>query len=281
MRVPSAMTDLQAYDLKQVPNRGMTIAARIGYATHGVVYGMVGALALLAAVGHASGRITDSHGAVHRLGRGDWGEPLLWAIAIGTACYALWNVVRAIFDSERHGSDAKGLLVRGAYLFSALTHSFLAIYAYDLANGISASDNARHRSIGQAFDLPGGRLAIGLIGAGVIGFGLFELYRAIRNKVGHEFVFGRLPAAQSRLAIRIARIGVGARGVVFPIIGTSLIAAAIDANPNKAQSAGGVLREIARQPYGSVLLGIVAAGLIAYGVYQLCVAHFARIPPAA
>ena len=276
----SAMPEIHAYQIKQVPNRGMAIAARVGYATHGVVYAIIGGLALLAAFGHASGRITDSHGVVHWIGRTGWGGPLLFGVALGMACYALWNVVKGLLDPERHGSDAKGLFVRAAYLVSALTHSLLALYAFELANGMRASADAKERSIGQVFNLPGGRVAIGLIGVCVIGFGLFEIYRALKNKVGHEFVLGSLPAAQSRLVVRVARIGVGARGVVFPLIGTSLIAAAIDAKPSKAHSVGEALRELASQPFGSVVLGIVAAGLIAYGAYQLCVAHFARIPRA-
>jgi hypothetical protein len=257
----------------------MTIAARFGYATHGVVYGMIGVLSLLAAFGQPSGKVTDSHGALDRIGRDGWGAPLLWAIAVGLACYGLWNLTRALLDPERGGKTGKGLLKRVGYAGSAITHAFLSAYTFHLARGAAGSDGGHHASsIAKVFDMPGGRIAIGIAGLAVIAFGLVEIYRAFKDRVGREFSGGDLPAARRQLVIRIARIGVSARGVVFPIIGVSLIAAAVHANPSEAQSFGDALRELASQPFGSFLLGVVAIGLMAYGAYQLLVACYARIP---
>lgn len=276
MRV--AVPDIGTPELRQASSRGMTIAARIGYATHGVVYGVIGTLALLSALGQSGGKVTDSHGAVDRIGRDGFGEPLLWAAAIGLACYALWNIVRAILDPERAGHGGKALLKRGGYAVSAITHGLLAVYAFQLAQGAASSGGGGDKSIGQVLNMPGGRIAIGIAGVIVIVFGLVELYRAIKDRVGKEFAGGDLPPARRELVISIARVGVGARGVVFPIIGSSLIAAALHANAREAAGFGDALRELASQPFGTVLLGIVAVGLVAYGVYQLCVARYGKIP---
>jgi hypothetical protein len=78
--------------------------------------------------------------------------------------------------------------------------------------------------------------------------------------------------------VRMSRLGHAARGVIFPIIGGSLIAAANRARASEAQDFGEALRELASLPFGSVLLGIVAVGLLAYGVHMLLVARYARIP---
>ena len=276
MRV--ALPDVRSRDLKRTCGRGMAIVARLGYAAHGVVYGMVGVLALLSALGQSSGKTTGGQGAVQRLGHGGWGEPLLWAVAIGLACYALWHAIRALFDPEHAGHDGKALVTRVGYGVAAVTHALLATFAFQLARGVPTSGGDHNRSIGKLFSMPGGRIALGLVGLGVVGFGLFELFRAIKKRVGREFARSDLPAARYRLVMRIARMGHGARGVVFAIIGVSLIAAAIDAKPSEVHTIGDALHDLASQRFGSVLLGFVAIGLMAYGVHQLCVARYAQIP---
>ena len=273
-QVRAAGSNLDPQQLKAASGRGVTFAARVGYFTHGLVYGLIGVLALMAALGSGGG-VTDSRGVLHRIG--EWGAPLLWIAALGLACYAIWNVVRALFDPEGIGARGKALFKRIGYAASALTHVFLSIYAFQLARGAANGGDGRRRTIAQVFDLPGGRILIGVVGLCIIAFGLAELYSAYKNRVGREFYDSRLKADQRRWVLVITRIGRAARGVVFPIIGISVIAAAFDANPGEAHSFGEALGELASQPFGSLLLGIVAVGLVAYGTYQLLVAFFARI----
>ena len=279
MQLSAAAPQTDADHVMQAGNRGLTAAARFGFAAHGIVYGLVGLLALLAALGLRGGRVTDGKGAVQRIGETHWGAPLLWTVGVGVACYALWNVIRALLDPNRLGRGGKAVLKRVGYAASAVSHALLAVYAIQLARGISSGGD-HHRTIARVLDLPGGRIAIGIAGLGAIAFGLAEVYAAWRNQVGREFEGGDLPPPRRQLALRIARIGRGARGCVFPIIGVSLIVAAFDANPSEAHGFGEALRELLTQPFGSVLLGVVAAGLVTYGVHMLCVARYGRIPRA-
>lgn len=270
--VPSATTQ----ELKQASTRGMRVAIRIGYITRGVVYGLIGTLSLLWALRQSGGRVTDGHGAVDRIGEQPWGVPLLWAVAIGLACYASWNLVRALLDPEQHGRDRKAVVARIAYAFSAASQGFLAAYTFQLALG-EAHGGGHERSLAQLISMPGGRIVIGLAGLAVIGFGIHELIRAYKNDVERDY-HGGVPASHRKLVTRAARIGIAARGVVFPLIGISLIAAAWGANPSHAHGFGEALLEIARQSYGRVLLGIVAAGLIAYAAHMFFMAIYARFP---
>ena len=265
-----ALPSLEVPDLKRAGSRGIAHAARLGYLTHGLVYGTMGAIAFRAALGKG-GRATGDHGAVRQLG--EQGDALLWAVAIGLACYAAWKAVRAVLDPERVGRTGQGLLKRAGYAISAISHGLLSLYAFGLVTG----EGGGHASITDAFDLTGGRIVIALVGAGVIVFGLHELYKAIEGRVGDEYAGGDLPAARRRWVLRLARIGHGARGVVFSIIGGSLLVAAIRSRPSEAYDFGEALRALASAPYGSVLLGIVAVGLLAYGVHMLFVARYARI----
>jgi hypothetical protein len=276
MQLPAAVTSPTTNDLKQASTRGARVAIRIGYATRGVVYGLIGTLSLLWALRQSGGRVTDGHGAVDRIGQTAWGLPLLWAVAIGLSCYATWNLCRAIFDPEHHGRGRKAVIARLAYTFSAASQGFLAAYTFQLAIG-EAHGGDHHRSLAQLISLPGGRIAIGIAGLCAIGFGLFELYRAYKNDVERDY-HGGVPANHRQLVMRVARVGIAARGVVFPLIGASLIAAAIGADPSHAHGFGQALHDIARQSYGRVLLGIVASGLVAYAAHMFFMALYARFP---
>lgn len=277
MQLPAAEPAAPAArELKQVSTRGMRAAVRLGYATRGLVYGLIGTLSLLWSLRQTSGRITDGHGAVEHVGQYGWGLPLLWAIAFGLGCYAAWNLFRALFDPEHRGRDTKGVAKRVGYLVSAAAQGFLAAYTFQLAIG-EAHGSGSERSLAQLLSLPGGRIAIGIAGLIVIGFGVFQLYLAFKSNVTHEYG-GGIPPNHDRLITHVARLGVAARGVVFPLIGFSLIAAAYAADPSRAHGFGDALHDIAHQTYGRVLLGVVAAGLVAYGAHMFLLARYARLP---
>jgi hypothetical protein len=270
------MPDVRARELQQAGHRGVTVAARFGYLTHGLVYGMMGVLALQVALG-LGGRITDSQGAVRRLGEQGPGNVLLWAIATGLACYSAWGVVRALLDPEHAGRDGKGAVKRIGYAVSAISHGLLALYTFQLASG-TATGGKQGLPIGEVLGMPGGQLALGIAGLSVVGFGSYQLYKAIKNEVGREFAGSDLSPSRRSWVMGMSRLGHGARGVVFLIVGGSLVVAAFRARASEARDFSDALRELALQPFGNVLLGIVALGLLAYGVHMLFVARYARIP---
>ena len=272
----AATSAAAAKDLKRVSTRGMRAAIRIGYFARGTVYGLIGTLALLWTFRQSGGRVTDGHGAVERIGEHAWGVPLLWAIAIGLACYGAWNFVRVVFDPEHHGLDREGLMKRMGYAVSTISQGFLAAYTFQLAWG-EAHGGGHERSLAKLLSMPAGRIAVGIAGLCVIGFGLFQLYRAYKDDVDHEY-HGGLPSEHRVLVSRVARVGIAARGIVFPLIGSSLVAAAIGADPSEAHGLGEALHDIARQRYGRMLLGVIATGLVAYGAHMFCMARYARFP---
>jgi hypothetical protein len=80
--------------------------------------------------------------------------------------------------------------------------------------------------------------------------------------------------------IKVCRVGIGARGVVFAVIGAFLTRAGFAHNADKAADTGEALTAIGQQPFGRWLLGAVAVGLIAYGVYEVVQARYRVIRPA-
>jgi Domain of Unknown Function (DUF1206) len=75
----------------------------------------------------------------------------------------------------------------------------------------------------------------------------------------------------------IGLVGHLARAVVFGLVGAFLIKAAIEFDPQAAVGLDGALAKLARASYGPFLLGVVAAGLIAFALYSLGDARYHRI----
>lgn len=259
--------------------RGVVVAARIGYAAKAVVYAVVGVLALLAAFGDADGKLTDSKGAIEAIGKQPFGVALLWATAAGLVCYAVWMGVCAVLDPEHKGSDGKGIANRIGYGVVCLLHLGLALYASELAYGSHSSRGGGANGwASKGLSLPLGRVLVGVVGVIIIGFGVMEVVKALRGKVGAQYANAPLDPRLCRMVQRLARVGVFARGLVFPVIGISLVTAAWRENARDAEGFGDALRELARQPLGEWLLTFVACGLLAYAIHLSFVARYGHLP---
>ena len=252
--------------------------ARFGYVAKGIVNGLVGVLALQMAFG-VGGATTAARGALERILLAPFGRLLLAAIALGLAAYGLWRFVQAGLDTERKGSDAKGLQGRGAYAVSGLVYLALCFSVIQLLRGVGAGDgeSATRDWTAWLFERPFGRWLVGLGGAGLVATGLAQFYRAYTAKFREKLRIDDLTREQESWVTRLGRLGFAARGVAFSIIGGFLIAAALHANPEEARGLGGALATLASQPFGPWLLGLTALGLAAYGVYMLAEARYRQM----
>lgn len=124
---------------------------------------------------------------------------------------------------------------------------------------------------------PWGRWAVGIVEVIVIVAGLAQIYQGFSRKFDKQFQPYALNYQQKVWIKRIGRFGTSARGLVFAMTGVFLALAAYQANPGKAQGIDGALLALARQPYGAWLLGVVAVGLIAFGIYSMTGAAWFRL----
>jgi hypothetical protein len=256
--------------------------ARLGFASKGAVYLLIGWLAAQSAFGDG-GRIVDSRGAMRSVLAQPFGQILLGAISIGLVGYALWYLVMALFDPERRaGESAKGLAKRIGYAGVAFLHAGLAIEAVRLITGARGSGvGAPEHWTAKVLSQPFGPWLVAAIGVCILAFGLFQLYKAYRAKLEQQLDLSPLPGSARSLARGLARFGLAARGIVFSVIGGLVVRAGLTYNPKDAKGIDGALVTLARQPYGPYLLGAVALGVCAYGLYQLLCARYRRIEPAA
>jgi hypothetical protein len=253
--------------------------ARAGYIARGVVYALIGLLAAQLAFS-SGGKITDQQGAIQMLGAQPFGKILLILVAIGLVGYAMWGVIRAVLDPLGRGSDTKGLVERAGFLLSGITYGALAVVAFNAGTGVgkaSGAGNPQDMSA-QLLSKPYGPWLVGILGLFWIGAGVGQLYTAWKADFKKDLK-PNLPASEKLWSERLGRVGYAARGIVFLLIGWFTIQAALTVNPNQAVGFDGALLKLAQQPYGIFLLGIVALGLLCFGIYSMLCARWMRILP--
>lgn len=255
--------------------------ARFGYAAKGVVYVIIGVLALQLVLG-AGGEVTGPEGALGALGQQPFGRALLAIMAVGLLSYALWRFVQALLDPERNGHDAKGLLQRVGFVVSGFTYGALGVLAARMVLGQSSGQAGQGSQGPQDWTAkllaqPFGIWVVALLGLVVIGVGIYQFYYGVSSRFQDELKLPAMSQAERTWAVRSGQLGYAARGVVYAIIGGFLIQAALRFDPQQAGGIDKALAELAQQPYGPWLLGIVALGVLGYGIYAFVQARYRRI----
>ncbi len=253
--------------------------ARLGYASKGLVYFIVGFLAAQAAFS-MGGRTTDTSGALSEIVNQPFGKFLLFLVTIGIIGYALWRIVQTILDPEHQGQkmDAKRIAQRIGYALSALAYAGLALTAVKLIMGSGGGNSDRTEDLtAQILAQPFGQWLVGLAGSIVIGVGFSYFYEAYKAKFRRHFKLHEMSQTEQTWATRLGRFGIAARGIVFVIIGFFLIQAARLSDASQTKGLGDVLGILAQQPFSPVILGIVPLGLVAYGIYSVIEARYRQI----
>jgi hypothetical protein len=254
----------------------MEIMARLGYGARGIVYCLVGGLALLAAFG-SGGQTGGSRSALQSLLSQPFGKAWLVLIALGLFGFAAWRIVEALTDADHRGSEWKALGIRAAHLVSGGIYAGLAVFALNLAfgrGGGGGEDQAAQSWTAWLMAQPFGQWLVGLIGVGVAAAGLGFIWKGWRGDVVMRLA---LPSGADRWVLPLGRLGYAARGVVFVLVGGFLILAALHSNSSEVHGLGGALQSLQAQPFGGILLGVVAAGLLAFGVFGLVQARYRHL----
>ena len=245
--------------------------AQMGYGARGVIYLVIGGLALLTAFGERGGQTTNSKGAILKILEQPFGNLLIFLLIIGLLGYSTWRLIQCFKDPDGHGSSGKGLAIRFGLFISAVTHVLLAFWAAKLLMGTGGGSQAE----GSGFlttDL--GQIALGIAGIGVIATGFAHIYKGVTARFEK---YMSIPPDKRNWAKPVCQFGLIARGVVWLIIGWLLIKAAWMAKGGEIDGTSEALQLLRDQSYGPWLLGIVAAGLFAFGIYGLLEAAYRRI----
>lgn len=241
--------------------------ARIGFAAKAVVYLIIGALAVSAALG-TGGETTGAIGSIEAIAQQAYGRILVAVMVVGLTCYAVWRWMQLAFDPEGEARDGAGKMRRAGWFFSALAHTFLAITAATVAvtSSSGADGDEKQRWTAELLAQPFGRWLLGVAGLVVIGTGIATFVRLCRGVEKHDLDLSRLGHTGRKVAEVVIGVGLGARGIVFVAIGVLVVRAAWRYDPDEVGGTDEALQLIGDQHYGDVLLLAVAVGLCCYGL---------------
>jgi hypothetical protein len=257
-----------------VRRRAFEVLSRAGFVARGVVYGIIGLLALDLALGRG-GKLTNQQGAFRAIEHQPLGHLLLGLVAVGLAGYSLWRLFRAALGHGPEGRDSR--LDRLGALGSGVVYALFCVVAVGiLTNSGGSSGNAKKTTSG-VFAWPAGHWLVGIAGVVMIGVGIYQLARGLRQKFLADSKTEQMSATSKRWFTWFGTIGHVARAIVFGLVGIFLVKAAIDYTANEAIGLGGALAKLYGQPFGPWLLGAVAAGLLAFGIFSISEARYRRI----
>ncbi len=252
-------------------------AARIGLSAKGVVYCLSGLMAVMAALHFGGNSVNDAGkgGVFSFIEDQPFGKWLLLIVALGLVCYTAWRWIQAFKDTEHKGSDKKGFSKRFTYFFSGLVYASLAVYAIKIVLGSSSGSGGDKQEDWTATLLqqPFGQWLVGIVAAIMIGIGFYQIYRAVSGKY-KKYVREALHHDTAGWVSKVGIAGYAARGVVWLILGWMFIKAAFNANAKEAGGSDEALGWLQQSSYGSILLAIVAIGLICYGVFMFLRARY-------
>jgi Domain of Unknown Function (DUF1206) len=258
-------------------SRPMAWLARAGLAARGVMYVLIGIIAVQIAV-DGSKQQADRTGAVRLVAKNPFGSVILWLLVIGFAGMTLWRLSEAIWGTNESGGHK--VTKRVANLVRAVFYGIVTYGILKYALGVgqpSSSDKQSQDLTATALKYHDGQVIIAIAGIIVVIAGLRTMYRAYKLRFLKHLRLGSASAGTRKIVTRLGQIGGIARGFVFGTVGVFLIIAAKDANPKQAKGIDTALRALAHTPLGPWLLVIVALGLVTFGVYSWCEARWREV----
>lgn len=256
--------------------------ARLGYAAKGLVYVIIGFLAIKTAFS-AGGGVRDASGALETLVNEPFGKTLLFVTGIGLLGYALWRFVQAVKDPDGEGRDARGMIKRVGYGVSGVLHAGLALQALALSRGKGSSGDSESNArdwTARLMEQPFGRFLVIAVGVIIMGWAVREFMAAYRAKFMRKLERPNVSPSTLKKIRTIGQVGYAARGIVAIMVGFFVMMAGVRYDPSQAKGLRGALETLLGQPYGPYLLALVGVGLLAYGIFQFVNARYRIIRPA-
>lgn len=241
-------------------SRAYHAVAGVGLVSYGVVHLLIAWIAAQIAVsgrGDASGQ-----GAMRRVAEQPLGEVLLWVMAVGLAGLAGWQLLEAVVGRPRPGT-ARALRRRLSSTGRAVVYLVLGVLAARVAMGAgSDSDQAEQTLSARLMALPAGRVLVAALGAAVFTVGVSQLVKGLRRRFVED-----LDPSTGRAVQILGTAGYAAKGIALMIIGGLFGLAAARYDPEQAGGLDAALSSVREQPFGPVLLLIIAAGIACFGVF--------------
>jgi hypothetical protein len=258
-------------------SRYLGLLARAGFAARGVLYVIIGCVAIGIAFGRSRNQ-ADSAGAVRVIASTPAGLIALWLLAAGFIGLALWRLTEAAYGGPGPGEHKRGS--RLAALGKAVVYGVLAFTVVKYAIGAGAPKSSNQQSTDLTASIlhhPGGQAVVVALGLAFIVGGAYLVYSSWRRDFLKQLSLAGASRRTRRVVIWLGQAGGIARGVVFAAVGVFLVVAGVKAQPGQAKGIDATLRAFAQTPLGPWLLVVVAAGLVTFGLYSWCEARWRKV----
>jgi len=261
---------------EQAARRWRDPLARAGLTAKGVIYGVLGLLAIQFARGKIASDEVSQQGAIEKVAEQPFGKFLLVALTVGLVCLTVWHAIQAAFGDPIEGEESADRVKYAgkAVLYAALTFTAIKITADNWNGGgdqTTGGSETNQQAAETLFDLPAGTLLVVVLGLALLGVAGYQIYKYVVN-CDH---MDRL-ASNNETLKTLGRVGYAARAVVVALSGVFFIVAAAQHDPNNAKGISGSLQALADRTGGRLVLWLVAVGLFLFGVFCLAEAKLRR-----
>lgn len=250
------------------------LAARAGYVAAGILHILIGVIAFRVASGGSGS--ADQSGAMASLAGSPGGGILLWVCFVGCSALALFLLSEMLFSPRRLSGKEKVTfrLKNGgkAVIYAAIGVTFLR-YAM---GGSSDSGSSTQSTSAALMANPAGTALLLAVGVGILAIGGYFIYRGITKKF-EENLTGKPSGSAGRAVTLLGTVGYVAKGIALGVLGLLLAIATVRNNPEESTGLDGALKSLQEQPFGVWILGAVALGLIAYGIFMVVRARYQRM----
>jgi hypothetical protein len=272
----SATQNVRITASRAANSKPLEYLARGGFIAYGVIHLLFAWLALQVALGDSSGE-TDQGGALQTIGSQTGGKYLVILIIIGMVAMAIWQAFEAAIG-ESGPQDKSAIAERVVSACRAILYLYFAYLGYRVLSGAANSQaDSQQSAPSSLMDKSGGRWLVGLIGLVVIGVGIGLVIYGVTKKFEKHLNTAQMAPSVHQTVRRLGIGGYSAKGVAYAIVGVLIVSAAVTYDAEKARGLDGALKTLASQSYGPWLLGLIAAGIAAFGIYCFFQAKYRKV----
>jgi Domain of Unknown Function (DUF1206) len=248
--------------------------ARLGLVSYGVVHLVIGWLALQLAFGDRSQNASQS-GAFAQLAKSGLGQLVLYVVALGFAALVVWQVVEALWG-HRSDDGAKRALKCAASAGKAIVYGVLGFGALKVALGEGQGSSGTQAWTAKLMSAPGGQVLVAAVGLGVAGVGAFLVWKGFTEKFTKDLDSGATARDRRTPIVVLGKVGYIAKGLTLGVVGVLFLVAALTHNAARSGGLDKALTTLLHQPFGPFLVGGMALGLAAFGLFCFAWARHLR-----
>jgi hypothetical protein len=241
----------------------------VGLVSYGLLHLVIAWIALQLVFGR--GGDASQQGALSQLARQPLGAALLWIMALGLFTLTVWQAVEATIGRDQGDRDGR-MRRRLSSAGRAVVYLALGVLAIGVAVGSASKSGKGEETLSaKLMSVPFGQVLVAAVGAAVIAVGIAQIIKGVKQKFTEDLDRGVPPAV-----LRLGTVGYCVKGIALSIIGGLFLWAAVTYDPKKAGGLDAALTTVRDQPFGTVLLATMAAGIACFGVYCFFWARMAR-----